>query len=777
MTLKNIPRKVKYAAKFLLGTSSFVLIGSGAALAQENDTNTQSSMVLEEIFVTATKKTESIQDVPIAVTAISGQTIRDFGFVSAIDIVSQAPNVEAASIYGSGSSATITIRGVGQNDFGEGHEAPVTTYVDEVYMVAVPSVDFALMDIKRVEVLRGPQGTLFGRNSTGGLIQYITTKPSTSGTEGFVDAGYGNFNDVKLEGAFNTPLGEKVAVRVSGVFNQADGYKKNLTAGQPDGAETNIFAFRGQLLFEASDTFTALFKGGYGRVDAVHNYYEAVPLGAADPVSGLANVDPTGTDIAGFNEVNFGAGAPNVTTADFPTHLRQVGYNFLMRLEKNFEGFKFVSLSSYNNLDRKLTEDCDATANPICFADFPYQTNWFTQELRIEGDTDKMSWTAGLYYLNQNATNQPTAVFNFPVDGPTAVDPVTGLYNGDFFPLSLAADWKQVTKSYSAFAHVEYNISDQFSVIGGVRYTKDDKDYNDFDNATFRSCPGGDGVPANCFTVADGGSGIANPISDTRSDNLFSWKIGLNYKPTSDVLLYVSLSQGTKGGGFNNGFLADAIRENITLLQYKAEKNIAYEVGFKSTFVDGRVRLNGSAFYYDYKDFQAFTFSGLGGFVTNSDATFSGAELELEFLPVDSLLIKLAGSLLDSNIKNVVGRNPAYIADRKAAFSPSFSANGSISYSFEAFGDREIRFVWDWNYVGERFTNNFNDPSSLLGSSFKHNILAVVDLNDNLSLSGYVRNISNNQNQVYSFTFVDLGYLQQQFAKPRTYGFKLSWKL
>ena len=754
------------------GCAALAFCAASSVQAQEVDQlEADDGPGLNAIVVTATKKAEDLQEVPISVSVIGGAEAREYGFNTAIDIVAQAPNVEAASIYGAGTSANVTMRGIGQNDFGEGHEAPITAYVDEIYLVAVPAVDFSLVDIERVEVLRGPQGTLFGRNSTGGLIHYITARP-TFVPEGYVTASYGNFNEVRVESALSGPLSEKIAARVSALYHEADGYKKNITPGQPDGAEIGMFAVRGQLLAEPTPTLSALLKVEYGKVDTVHNYYESIPLGTPDPVTGLNVVDPDGTDIAGFNEAEAGAGAPNVTTADYPFRLNQGGFNGLLRLENEFDAFTLISLTSYHDLDRTLSEDCDATANPLCFADFPYQTHWFTQELRAEGEGDRFRWTAGLYYLSQDATNQPEAVFNFPVDGPDQVDPVTGLYNGAFFPLSLAADWEMQTESYSVFGHGEYDLSDQLTAIVGARYTRDEKEFYDADNATLRTCDPavGDGVPSNCFLVEDGGSGVANPLSDSRSDNLFSWKVGLNYTANDDVLLYASISQGTKAGGFNNGFLADDVRIDPSLLQYEDETNVAYEVGVKSEFADNRIRLNVSAFYYDYSDFQTFNFAGIGGLITNNDATFKGLELESEFLPLDNLLIRANASFLDTNVKDVEGRAPGYIADREAAFAPKFSASGSVAYDIPLGGFVEARIVWDWTYVDERFTNNFNDPSSVLSDYFKHNAVVIVDVNENLSFSAYVRNISNELNDVYSFTFTDLGYLQRQFARPRTYG-------
>ena len=165
------------------------------------------SQVLEEVVVTAQKREQSVQDVGIAVTTLTGKDIRELGYTSALDVSRQTPGLEVASAYGPGSSAQVVIRGIGQNDFGEGHESPVTPYIDEFYLVSVPAVDFSMFDLERVEVLRGPQGTLFGRNSTGGLMHYVTSKP-TRETSGFISLGGGEFDEIKAEGAISGSLSD-----------------------------------------------------------------------------------------------------------------------------------------------------------------------------------------------------------------------------------------------------------------------------------------------------------------------------------------------------------------------------------------------------------------------------------------------------------------------------------------------------------------------------------------------------------------------------------------
>ena len=724
-----------------------------------------SQTVLEEIVVTAQRREQSLQEVGISVTAISGKDMRDLGFNNVLDVIAKVPGVDSYSPYGTGTSANIVIRGIGLNDFGEGHEAPIATYVDEFYLVGVPAVDFALFDLERVEFLRGPQGTLFGRNTTGGLVHFITAKPTRELT-GYASLSAGNFSDFKLEAAISGPLSDNISGRLAVLSNQRDGYVVNLNPNLGDGAEVGNNAVRGQLLFEPGNDWRILLKGEYSNIDARHSYYEHIPL-SFDPATGLASLDPDGTDTAGYNERNFGAGDRNVTLTSGRQELEQDGFTLLARIEKDIGDLTVTSITGYLDLDRRLVEDCDASPNVICGAVFPYQSDWFSQELRVDKTSGELQWTTGLYYLNQNAENQPSAFFNVPVDGPTAVDPVTGLYNGGFFPIALSGNWEQETESFAVFGQLEYTFATDWTVIAGLRWTHDEKDFVDSDNATLRSCPGFP-IPSNCF-LPPIGTGIPNPFVGNYEDDLFSWRLGLNYQAIDNLLLFASISQGAKAGGFNNGFYSPAANDT-SLIPYSDETNISYEIGEKFTWLDDRMRINATLFYYDYSDFQTFNWVGIGGLIVNSDATAFGGELELEALVTDNLWVRLGLSYLDTEIENVTGPSPNFTAEREMANAPETTVSGIVIYDVPLSGNYSLSLQWDFNYINERFANNFNDPASRLDSYFKHNALVSFGIGENWELQGFVRNISDEEYEMRMFVFSDLGYGQFMYALPRTYG-------
>ncbi len=744
------------------GAMAMAGLASGTVAAQA---------VLEEITVTAQKREQSLQDVGITVSAFSVEEMKSYGFSNASDIVSRVPSLDNYSTYGPGSSANITVRGIGLNDFGEGHEAPVTTYVDELYLVSVPAIDFALYDLERVEVLRGPQGTLFGRNSTGGLIHYVTAKP-TRETTGFLSLGGGRFGEIKAEGAIGGSVSETVSGRLSFLAHHSDGFIENLNPQfDEDGGQAGTNAFRGQVMFEPSEDLRISLKGEYADIDKIHTYYQQVPA-VADPATGLFSLAPNGTDFAGYNEANFGAGARDVTRTSSPSSMQQDGYSLLARIEKDFGDVTLTSLTGYVTLDRQLEEDCDASPNVICVADFPYETDWVTQEIRLSEAVGAFRWTAGFYFLHQDATNNPSATFNVPVGGPGAVDPATGLYNGPLFPIALAANWEQQTDTYSLFGQAEYDFAERWTFIAGLRLGHDEKDFTDSDNATLRSCPGFP-IPSNCF-LPPTGPGIANPYTNTYDEDLVSWKVELDFRPTDDVLLFGSISQGTKAGGFNNGFYSPAA-SNLGLIPYGNETNLAYELGEKSVWFEGRLRVNASMFYYDYSNYQTFNWQGIGGLIINRDASAYGAEIEAEALVTEQLTARVGFGVLETEIEDVTGRASTFTADRDMSNAPGTSANGALVYAVPVRSNYSLTLQWDWNYAAERYTNNFNDPASELESYFKHNASVVIGYGENWQLAGYVRNISDELNESKVFVFSDLGYAQTIYAQPRTFGATLTY--
>lgn len=757
---------------YLLCAIPACVLASPAMAQQDAATGTveEDSSGLNTIVVTAQKREQNLQSVGIAITAVTADSIQSQNITSSADLAGRIVGLENYSPYGPGTSANVVIRGIGVNDFGEGHEAPVTTYVDEFYYVAVPAVDFALFDLDRVEVLRGPQGTLFGRNSTGGLLHYVTAKPGNQ-IEGFANATYSSFNTLKLEAAASAPISDTVSIRLSGFSQTSDGYQKQINPDLERGGQAGSQAVRLQLRYQGNDGWDLNLKGEYGRIDTVHAYYESL-TGRVDNDTGLVVRDDTITDIVGYAERNGPAAKKNTAFANRPAKLKATIKSALFRAEKEFGDLTFTSVTGYQDYKRTMTEDSDGTPNDIVFASFPYQLKQVTQELRLFHDGDRTDWTAGVYGLHAVANNQPSALFNFPIDGPAP----DGIYQGGFFPLALNADWRMRTNSISAFGQVEQSLTDALKLVAGVRFTFDDKTFADADNASLRTCASGQ--PGSCFLVSEGGDGTANPFSLDYDQLLVSGKVALEYSPDRNTLFYASVSRGTKGGGFNNGFYPD--NTSLSQIPYKDETLYAYEIGEKVTLLNNRLRINTSAFYYDYSDYQVFNYFGLVGLISNQDARAYGLETEIEAELADGLTVYGSAAYLKTKIYDVSKSTPSgavITADREMAFAPKWSGSGGVTYTTPATELGELTVDWNFSARSSRFAGNFGDPGTKLDSYFKHNASVAFDFEAGWNVRAFVENIGNVKNFTYlGPSFASLGIIQARYAMPRTYGLAVGLK-
>lgn len=749
----------------LCAVSVFTL--ANPAWAQQEaatDTSVDDGNGLQTIVVTAQKREQNLQSVGIAVTAVSANEIESRNITSSADLAGKIVGMENYSPYGPGTSANVVIRGIGVNDFGEGHEAPVTTYVDEFYYVSVPAVDFALFDLDRVEVLRGPQGTLFGRNSTGGLIHYVTAKPKHQ-LEGFANATYSSFNTLRLEAAANAPLSRTVSMRLSGFSLTSDGYQKQVNPNLERGGQAGSQAVRLQIRYQGDDGWDINLKGEYGRINTVHSYYETV-TGYVDENTGLVQRDNSIVDIVGYAERNGPAAAKNTAWANRPAKLQATIKSGLLRAEKEFGNTTFTSVTGYQSYNRKMDEDSDGTPNDIVYASFPYQLDEVTQELRLFHNGANTDWTIGVYGLHAVAHNQPHAIFNFPLDAPAA----DGIYTGEYYPFELNANWRMRTNSLSAFGQIEQNLTDTLKLIAGARLTYDNKTFADKDNAAFRTCESGQ--PGSCFLIADGGDGTAHPFNLTYDRMLVSGKVALEYSPNRDTLFYASVSRGTKGGGFNNGFYPD--NTSLSQIPYKDETLYAFEVGEKMTLLDNRLRINTSLFYYDYRNYQVFNYFGLVGLISNQDARAYGAETEIEAELVKGLTVHASAAYLNTKIYDVSKATPSgdiVTADREMAFAPKWSGSGGVTYKAEVSSLGQLVLDWNFDARSSRFAGNFGDPGTKLDHYFKHNASLALDFASGWNVRGFVDNIGNVKNFTYlGPSFASLGIIQARYAMPRTYG-------
>ncbi len=689
--------KVNCAAALLLVTAACI---STSLLA-----NTESAVLMEEIVVVAQKREQNLQDVGVSVTAFSGDQLRQLGFDSAIDLVAQTPGLQVSGA-GGGAINSFSIRGVTQNDFAASQESPVAVYIDEGYVASNTITDFGLYDIERVEVLRGPQGTLFGRNSTGGLVHYLTVRPSQE-TEGYIDLEFGEDGRRRVEAVLGGGLSEAVSGRLSGMFNENDGLIDNNIGA--DMMRADSYSLRGQLLIEPNDALSVLLKAQYSDEDGVRGGYAHTVASAGDFVS-----DPAATDFFGYRDAD---GDPFTASTDFSSFSAAEISEFAVNIDWRIGDVTLTSVTNYQDIDDSYGEDADVSPADVYNYEQFNDVQQFSQELRLSGGSNRSQWVVGAYYLN--------------IDGEYATRQTGDAFfgTGVGYPAGTSEDvlGDQETTTWAVFGQVEYDLSEALTLTLGGRYNSDDKDYEYFSTDIYF-------LQGSNFSFAD-----------SLSDDDWSGKLQLDYRPHADWLLYAGVNRGIKAGGYNLPLFPIAAAD----FAFDGEVLTSYEVGFKATLAEV-TRLNASVFYYDYEDYQAYSFDGFATFLFNAEAETTGAEIELTTAPLEGLEILLGVSWLDTEVSDV----PLSISatgEEDAALSPELSLNGLIRYSWPAFdGYLSVQVDGTW-----KDDHNFNLSFSPVIEEKAYGVanarFSYESNNGRWSGSVFVMNLTDEEYRTYAF--------------------------
>ncbi|WP_426357477.1 TonB-dependent receptor [Pseudocolwellia sp. HL-MZ19] len=752
--------------KILLALSAALTLGTPTVVNAEN--------VLEVINITASKKSQSLQTSNVAVTAFSGDTLRELNMTDSTDLANQTPGLNIGTPVGEGNNPSISLRGVGLNDFNDNNEGPIAVYRDEVYQSAMPGLTFQLFDLERVEVLRGPQGTLYGRNATGGLVHFISKKP-TEDLEGFASVTLAEYNQIKTEAAISGGLTDTIQARLSIATNNHDGYVENRIG--PDANEADNQAVRLQVNFDLSDNLTALVNLHAAKSDTIAPKYQH-QVTTEDGVDFFGYADTDNDVFAGDYDRD---GILKIDSKGASVNLAYAGDNF-----------DFYSITAIEDVEKLHQEDTDLGPTAGIEPQFASTIEQFSQEFRVEFTAGEMDWMVGAFYFENEVEGALDLAINYPgavVDGITGAP--AGTFGTDFLPfVDYDIDYVQETDSMGLFGQVEMDLNDDFRLTLGLRYTTEERtmEYVNLTttnpDAVVNSCliPAGDvcgfglgsdfpgtntylDFSSNNPDVASGG---LNKIDD---DNI-SGRISLDYTASQDVLIFANIATGFKSGGFNGGFLDFTDGVAVEDVPFDSEELTSYEIGVKSTLADGDVRLNATAFYYDYKDYQALSFSGLSQFINNSDAKVSGADIELTWLPGDNWDINLGVSLINSEVDEVVVRGTGTVTGNEMVQAPNFSLNGLVRYQ----ATEKMSFQIDFNHQSEQYFDITNSDLSKEGSYSIFNARIGYDISENLSISAFVKNLANEEYRVYSFDFTSPAGLNQNFyAPPRWAGVSIAY--
>jgi iron complex outermembrane receptor protein len=799
------------------------------------------AQVLEEVIVTAQKREQSVQDVGISITSFSGDQMEALGFNSSIDVASMSPGVHIGGSI-AGQTNLFTIRGVTQNDFTDSVESPVAVYIDEGYISMGQGQSFALFDLDRVEIAKGPQSTLFGRNATGGVIHYITRKPSQE-MDARAQVSYGSYGNVDLEGAIGGPIGDALSARAAVYYNNYEEILDNNytaadaplhpgtglpMAGSPGGGEDewndDTKAFRMQLLFEPNDDVDLLVMGAYAKTNTSSGPYQSSPsVPVFDSAGHLVNTikaDPTETceaitlGVAGCTPIPFvdgeGAGLPGFLVlgpAGIEDGLRPVaGGDFFGYVDEDGAGndtltdFAFTNLNEFKSraltakftwdmdwatltavsdtkdFDKYVVMDVDAAPVPQSLFQSDAQTDQFSQEIRLNGELERARWVAGFYYLwIDNKTRNGLALpQNSPLFGVAGALPDGTLIVVPFAGLDANNDIRLETNSYSLFGQVEYDLTDQFMLTLGLRGIEEKKHY-ELSSPVFVNTD--DTVVDNSIFLfplpIDSLGNVA--FEDDSDKTLWAGKIQLDWRPNDDLLLYFGVNRGVKAGSYNGQLQDGSPRLDPDEIQYQEEILTNYEGGVKWTFLDGRARLNGSVYYYDYNDYQAFVFVQSSGTVTNNDAETFGTEWELIAQPMEGLDVMLSVAYFDAEVKDLA-LAADLLVDVEPSFAPPLQFAGLARYQWPAFGGT-MAVQGDFNYSDRFFYNIRNFDSQKYDDYVVGNFrLSYTTADERWTLAGFVNNVGDEKYGVVGFDLATLcGCNEDYYGKPRWFGVSLNY--
>jgi iron complex outermembrane receptor protein len=686
----------------------------------------------DDIIVTAQKRAQALQDVGITLNAFSAEELVTAGIKDAVDVARLAPAVSLAGSYG-GQSLTFAIRGIGQQDFSGHAEAPTAIYADEGYLAYNNASGVGLFDIDRIEVLKGPQGTLFGRNATGGLVHIISKKPSID-QKSYVTLSYGSYNEARFEGAVGGALNDKIMVRFAALAEQNDSYIKNIhPIGEGLGA-LKRFAQRGHLLIKPSSELELLLTGYNSRSKFSWTPYYS------DSTRVVTDSKGTIVDSILINGPTLlGTVPPQGFRVNVDNARNSGGYSRLSGGTAKITwdpGIEITSVTDYKHARTRFRMDAEATE--INFLDDQTVTSVknFSQEIRLFKDAGVFRGYAGGYYLHIAAD---------------VVDDVIIAPLGAFLRQGYGMD----TDSYSGFGQVEVDLTPQFTVIGGLRITRETKDYH-YSSLLFALVPPlGQGPFLAPFR---------SPFDGKRGDTLVTAKAQIEYRPGTNVLLYAGWNRGSKAGSFNAPYAGSFYPDDQ--MPYDPEVLNAFEAGAKTDIIDG-LRLNGAAFYYNYKDYQSFKFVGLTSQITNQKAEIYGGEVEIVATPMDGLKLQVAASYTDAKVFDVSVNNVNFDS-RVPPFTSKWQANAAANYEFP-FIAGTLSLHGDLSYRSSSYYSVTNYSSTrikgytLLGAN-----ISWASSDDQWRVDARVTNLTNRRYKTVGFDISSLcGCSQVGRGEPR----------
>lgn len=754
---------------------------------------------LQTITVTARRRVEDVQHTPVAVTALNAADLELRSARATDALASFVPNLQfdgAAPLSGAAYNATVFIRGTGQNDFAIFSEPGVAIYQDGVYLGRSIGEVREVLDPERIEVLRGPQGTLFGRNTSGGAINIVSRAPEKEfGGEAALTLG--ELERRELRATLNLPLSEQLAARISAAIFQRDGIGKRLTDDTPVGDKDSASA-RGQLLWRPSDQLQATLALDSTRVRQHSAALTLIGVAADAPLLNLYNalvaphLDITAPSGAHAVDASWITGDIDTTYAAAANESSLDSSGAALTVEWHTTGLDWKSITAWRQLDAYFLRDGDNT--PFTYRETANddRQDQFSQELQVSGTSanGRLDWLSGAYFFREHASERGAATLarglyaalaalplapgqtwcslSGPNPRPAAECPPSMSYGGDTYrannvlvDFDLDLNTRIASRSFALFGHGTYHFSEAVAASAGLRWTRDHKTIE----LVHRRLGSGEYIV--------GAPGTENEF--THSWSQLTPELGLQWNATSDALLYLSYAKGYKSGGFNGRPLVDSREVSEP---YDPEIVDSYELGAKTRWWDGRMTANAALFYNDYRDMQLTINATPQNYVRNAGAArIRGAELEVVARVAGDLDLNVATGFLDAQYTRMdpeLGElRPALTLDKHLIKAPDWTTNVGLEYRLvRKFGSFVLR--GDYIYRSKIYHDVFNDPRLTQHAFSLYNAyLGFAPLGRRWDVAVFGTNLGNTRYRISGNSSASLGLAESSFSPPRELGVTL----
>jgi iron complex outermembrane receptor protein len=689
---------------------------------------------LEDIVVTAQRRSENLQNVPISISAVTASKLSASGISSAQDLSVAVP---ALTINNSIGYFLPRLRGIGSTSIGPGVENSVATYIDNVYIASSAASLFTFNDVERVEVLKGPQGTLFGRNATGGLINVITKDPSHD-SGGDASISYANYNTISGNVYLTTSLGDTAAINFAATgSHQGKGFGRNLFTGQDVNRTDEDIALRSKLLWEPGPTTQVRLSGDYEITNG--NYPSIREFEDEQPAFGVKT-----------------GGRPWDTNNDGPSRTKITSGGVTLRIDQGLGELQLVSISAYRKSRFQSDFDFDLSPTPALDIGVNQKDHQVSQELQLQsGDNSSIKWVTGVYYFHG---------YSGYVSSDLNIGAALNVPAGPFFPFVTLRNVGNVqSDSYAAFGQVTLPLTSTTNVTGGLRFTSERRN---IDGDSLGILSGGAAI-----SLIAPGSGVQG-----KTFRKLTWRISVDQK-LGDTLLYASYNRGFKAGGFNLG--------TPDLPSYVPEVLDAYEIGLKADLFDRRLRFNPAFFYYDYSNLQVALplLNGSLSTVNGPSAKVYGFDLDGEALVSEAFRVTFGVTLLHDrygNYPNAIANSPLLTGGNTSTqfnargnrlpFTSDFVSSLGANYRINL-GRSNLVFQADWSHNDGYFTNTDNLRRQRAFDTINASLTWAMQ-DDRFSVKGFVKNLANED--VIVFNNITTAVTAATYQPPRTYGLTVS---